>query len=266
MTATTWQQTQATDTVSSLHSLENQSGVISGTPRATQLQKSFVAFSALASVLAGTSVGTSSGVEPFRWVVVRAMSATVGTDLLMGELRTPFASLVESEDQPELITHPNAVPGSVVLGVVQELQGWLGVNRSQVAEIGGFDRRNLSNWSRSGAYPSTIRHMLSVHALVSSIVQALGVDGARTWLAAQTAQLVSRASVAPGLVDLLGDDEKVNALVSAASGLLFVVPARSNQFADMDFDETTEVTSSDTASRIPRAARRVVSKHPGERP
>jgi len=264
LTAMTWYPTQATDNVSGLPPLENQS-VITDTPRVTHLQKSFVALGALASVLAGTTAGTSSGIEPFHWVVLRATSASVSTDLLRGGLRWAFTPIVKSDDATEKTTNAAAVPGSIVLGVIGELQSWLGVNRTQVAEIGGFDRRNLSNWSKSGAYPSTIRHLLSVHALVSSIVQTLGVEGARTWLAAQTAQIVGTTSATPGVKDLLGDDEKVSALVSAASGLLFALPARASQYADMAFDETKEVSSLNAVPRIPRTARRVVSKDPGER-
>jgi hypothetical protein len=122
--------------------------------------------------------------------------------------------------------HPKVIAGRDVRRLVDDLVEWLGITRGDVASIGGFSRRNISNWVTRGAYPKTVRHILAVHSFVSSLVRHLGLDGARHWILENAGgQATDNASV----VAMLGDHQRIAELVSAASSLLFAAPRRRSQ-------------------------------------
>lgn len=82
------------------------------------------------------------------------------------------------------------------LKAVQELQSWLSISASEVTRLGGFARRNLSNWQTGrGAYGASSRHLLAVHALVSQLVKVQGREGALLWLNAPFDQNRTRIDV-----------------------------------------------------------------------
>lgn len=183
-------------------------------------------------------VGTSAGEEPLSLHVIPSTSSNVVRTL------AAFAQYPAHIDRPK--HRENVVHGETVLGVVTDLRSWLGITKTQVAELGGFDRRNLSNWERGGAYPSTVRHLLSVHALVGAIVDKLGQGHAMAWLMARAEGPDSGAA---SVVRLLSDSQRLSTVAKSASRFLYETPNRPSQYEDLAFEADS------TEGEAPRVAR-----------
>jgi len=136
---------------------------------------------------------------------------------------------------------------------VDDLAAWLQISATEVAEIGRFARRNLSNWrAGSGAYGASSRHLLSVHALVSQLINALGQDRARLWLAAGT------ANGQPRLDRLAVGEDGLREVFAAAEPMLFPVTRPSGPLlADHDLvPDEDDSAKFDAVPRTPEAFRR----------
>lgn len=73
------------------------------------------------------------------------------------------------------------------VSAVDDLAEWLHLTDSQVAQLGNVSRRTLGNWRNAGgAYGSSSRHLLAVHAFVSQLVAVQGIERTRLWLALGT--------------------------------------------------------------------------------
>jgi hypothetical protein len=68
---------------------------------------------------------------------------------------------------------------------VEEIVSWLGCSYDDLALITGVSRNSFFNWRHYGRQPraEATRSVTRVHSLVSALVNRLGVDGARSWLA-----------------------------------------------------------------------------------
>ena len=170
---------------------------------------------------------------------------------------TLFIAQVSCETHAATVGRPKAIPGEEIRRVVEDLAEWLGITRTEVAEVGRFNRRSISNWATKGAYPSTVRHLLAVHALVSAVIARLGVDGARQWINSQAGGASAEAA---SIVAMLSDDDRIGELVSEASGFLFVTPPRLSQFAELALEEDVEPDAAVPATRSRKPVKRVVAK------
>ena len=196
-------------------------------------QKALIAALATASMFSGLPVLTSARDVPVHPFVIRVTS--LNSDVESASQHTTGAPLPEYEPVQTVDRRGNVVEGATVLAAVSDLQQWLGLNKTQVAELGQFNRRSFANWTRQGAYLSTVRHLMGVHALVSAVVDKLGQQAASTWFASQAA---AHGEPQTTLVALLGDEASVNRLARAAGTFIFETPDRQSQFADLELDET----------------------------
>jgi hypothetical protein len=69
------------------------------------------------------------------------------------------------------------------LVAISDLSAWLNLSEEKISELAGFTRRSVTNWkSGGGVYPKTVRSLFEIHAVVSSAVRSMGVEGALLWL------------------------------------------------------------------------------------
>ncbi len=215
-------------------------------PKERRSQKALIAALATASIFSGVSGLTSTGDISAHPFAIRMTSLdSYAETTLSTSARSPLSDF---EPAQAVSRRGNIIEGAIVLAAVSDLQHWLGLNKSQVARVGQFNRRSLINWERQGAYRSTVRHLLGVHALVRAVVDSLGQQSALTWFAAQAAaQGDSRT-----LDALLGDGAAVNQLARAAGSFIFETLESPSQFADLEFDETRPPQTSVGATRPKR--------------
>jgi hypothetical protein len=121
-------------------------------------------------------------------------------------------------------------PAQTAVAAVADIQRWLAVGQDQVATLAGYAPRSVKNW-REGMdpYPSTVRRLFDLHALLGSLTERMGVDGARLWLADASHTGVRRR-------DLIGEDAGLRSVISEASATLFERPNVAPIHA-LDFDE-----------------------------
>ena len=123
-------------------------------------------------------------------------------------------------------------PAQVALAAVADLQQWLAIGQDQVAALAGYAPRCVKNWREGmGPYPSTVRRLFDVHALVGALTRAMGTEGARLWLTDGERAGASRR-------DRLADDAGLRAVISEATATLFEPPTVPPLHA-LDFDDET---------------------------
>jgi hypothetical protein len=141
------------------------------------------------------------------------------------------AELVGNFDSwsPAIVERPLS-PAQMAVTAVSDIQRWLAVGQDQVATLAGYAPRSVKNW-REGMdpYPSTVRRLFDLHALLGSLTQRMGIDSARLWLADSSRGGVRRR-------DLLTDDVGLRSVISEAATTLFEQPNVLPMHAP-DFDE-----------------------------
>lgn len=150
------------------------------------------------------------------WVLLGAEPADV-----IGDVRTWTPA-------PELPATRS--PAQAALAAVADVQRWLAVGQDQVAALASYAPRSIKNW-REGMdpYPATVRRLFDLHALVGSLVRAMGTERARLWLADTDDAGVSRR-------ERLADEEGLRSVINEAATTLFEVPTVAPLHA-LDFDE-----------------------------
>jgi hypothetical protein len=195
--------------------------------------KFLTTLSAVATVLNGASPPTPIAVKNVHREVFRPTSARYASEDWAIEEAGVIAPGVDA-------ARPKAISGQKIRRAVEDLVEWLGMTRGDIATVGGFNRRSISNWTTKGAYPATVRHLLGVHSYVSAVVDALGVEGARQYIAMQAGgEWEEPASV----VEMLRDQSRVGELISGAAGFLFASAPRQSQFADLALEDDVEVAA-----------------------
>ena len=177
-----------------------------------------------ASLLLGMPGVTSAGSTSPRTLAVRSTWSS------LDEALSPSgaAAMVDSHGPSSEVKAAAGIPGSTVLGVVDDLCQWLGLTKTQIATVGQFDRRSLSNWKRQDAYPSTVRHLMGVHAVVGAIVSKLGREGGIAWLAGRANGMA--------LASVLADEREVVRIAREAAPFLYQTPPRESQYDGLAFD------------------------------
>ncbi|MHB1536213.1 MAG: hypothetical protein ACYC1D_16705 [Acidimicrobiales bacterium] len=119
------------------------------------------------------------------------------------------------------------------LEAVADIQRWLAIGQDQVATLAGYAPRSVKNW-REGMdpYPSTVRRLFDLHALLGSLTHRIGVEGARLWLADISHTGVRRR-------DRLADEDGLRSVISEAATTLFEQPSVLRMHA-LDFEESPE--------------------------
>lgn len=110
-------------------------------------------------------------------------------------------------------------------GAVEAIAEWLMMTRDEVAALAGVAPRTVAYWN-AGRVPraTTIRRLLEIHTFVRSLVNRIGVDGAREWLAAESVTESTQARL-----QVLGAADGVQLLLREAASLLF--PAQPHRVA-----------------------------------
>ena len=123
-------------------------------------------------------------------------------------------------------------PAQAALKAVSDIQRWLPVGQDEVASLAGYAPRSVKNW-REGMdpYPSTVRRLFDLHALLGSLTRRLGIEGGRLWLADVDASGARRRN-------LLADDAGLRSVISEASSILFEHSYR--QADGGDFEQSPE--------------------------
>jgi hypothetical protein len=148
----------------------------------------------------------------------------------------PAWSIEEIEElrvwKPSIVGAPPSPAGSA-LTAVEDLQRWLAIGQDQVAALAGYAPRSVKNW-REGMdpYPSTVRRLFDLHALLGSLTQRMGIEGTRLWLADVSHTGVRRR-------DRLADDDGLRVVISEAATNLFAQPSVLPIHA-LDFEEEPE--------------------------
>lgn len=108
--------------------------------------------------------------------------------------------------------------GRSALDAVNALSQWLLISPDDVAELCRFNPRNLTKW-RSGTTPhaTTVRRLMEVNALVSSLRTRLGSEAALFWLNAPSSGGSRR-------IDVLATESGPQDLINEAASLLFAAP------------------------------------------
>ena len=154
--------------------------------------------------------------------------------------------LVPDKVQPEPSDENDAV-----LFAVGDLQSILRLNTEQVSQIGGFSRRNISNWVRGTATPhrSTVNHLMAVHSLVRASHRAIG--------AGFTAWLHDQIPAGEDLVSHLSTPEGLAAVTREARSLMFTVPAQDDPGRDLDFEALRDPLVEPNAEPVRQTIRRL---------
>lgn len=125
-------------------------------------------------------------------------------------------------------------PAQAALAAVTDLQQWLAIGQDQVAALAGYAPRSVKNWRDGmGPYPSTVRRLFDVHALVGSLTRTMGTESARLWLADTGSGEVSRR-------DRFVDDAGLRTVITEATVTLFE-PSTVPPLHDLDFEEEAPV-------------------------
>lgn len=161
----------------------------------------------------------------------------------------PYASL--EQERPT----PSSEPGRTrpdPMECIEDLGHWLGVPRHAVARLVGLAPRTVAYWA-SGAtaapMESKTRRLYAAHSAVRSVVEKLGLRGARSWLE-EASQLGARR------VDLLQAPNGAALLLREARHVLFAAPQRSSARYVEDEDDSFELGGADPAPKPPKRARR----------
>jgi hypothetical protein len=140
-----------------------------------------------------------------------APTGTVTYDIAMMPLRI-------AEPEAAATTEPGtaAPTGSLAArayAAFKDLGRWLMLDDPTVARMVGIKRTTPYAWEREGRQPRpvTVRRLLQHHAVVAAVVDRLGADGARAWLAAGSPSPVEL--LLNGRLDTV--DEQVGELVFA---------------------------------------------------
>lgn len=205
---------------------------------------------AVAAALAPTPTPTQSSPQPSLPLILRGLWERLPATLANIENCGILRGLdIESLPGPSVDLVPmKAIPRSNAARALQaaaDLSAWLGMTEEHIADIAGFSRRNYPNWrAGQGSYTKTVRGLFEIHALVNSLVQALGTSDAMTWLRLPgptgdpRQQLLATAE---GRAQLLGE----------ASKLLFAPVEREKVVADFEDDREGASLAADAArSRV----------------
>jgi len=143
-------------------------------------------------------------------------------------------------------------PSQVALAAVADIQQWLAVGQDEVARIAGYAPRSAKNW-RDGMdpYPATVRRLFDIHALLGSLTQRIGIEGARLWLADISQRGIRRR-------DLIEDENGLRTVVSEAASMLFVLPSVGSSLVFEDEVTPNVPTQLDRSVEPVRRARRRV--------
>ena len=140
-----------------------------------------------------------------------APTGTVTYDIAMMPLRI-------AEPEAAATTKPGtaATTGSLAArayAAFKDLGRWLMLDDPTVARMVGIKRTTPYAWEREGRQPRpvTVRRLLQHHTVVAAVVDRLGADGARAWLAAGSPSPVEL--LLNGRLDAV--DEQVGELVFA---------------------------------------------------
>lgn len=138
-------------------------------------------------------------------------------------------------DMSSWMLAPAAPPtrAQAALTAVSDIQRWLAIGQDQVAELAGYAPRSVKNWRKGmDPYPTTVRRLFDLHALLRSLDRSIGTDGARLWLAATGQGGVSRR-------ERLGNDAGLRGVIADAVTTLFEGPTVTPLHA-LDFEEETQ--------------------------
>jgi len=216
-------------------------GTSTGSPAPTRLGREagpprslLASLAAVSAALTPTASSPPSFGSLMRGLVERSQVTRAGIQEVLPLLG--FSSLAEAHtDLPETKAFPRGTAARA-LAAVADLSVWLGMTEDQVADIARFSRRNLSNWRAGlGSYPKTVRGLFEIHALLSGLVRAIGVDGAESWMALQSATGSPRRQ-------LLATDAGRAQLLSEAQPLLFAKVGRDAPAAEFE-DENLAIIS-----------------------
>ncbi|MDN4643916.1 hypothetical protein [Arthrobacter sp. PsM3] len=115
------------------------------------------------------------------------------------------------------------------VSAVDDLGEWLQLTDTQVAQLCNISRRTLGNWRNAGgAYGASSRHLLAVHAFVSQLVAAQGVERTRLWLAMSSDEGTDR------LARLSQGADGLRNVLTLAEPLLFPASAPAKKLVDDD--------------------------------
>lgn len=153
------------------------------------------------------------------WLLVRAEPADV-----IGDMRTWMLAPVLPATRS---------PAQAALAAVSDIQRWLAIGQDQVAGLAGYAPRSVKNW-REGMdpYPTTVRRLFDLHALLGSLDRSMGTEGARLWLAGADLAGASRR-------ERLGDDAGLRSVIAEAATTLFEAPTVATLHA-LDFEEEAQ--------------------------
>lgn len=146
-----------------------------------------------------------------------------------GDLQSWLTVKEESQAEDEL-PHSRESLARVALRAVKDLQDWLTIGQDEVATLANFAPRSVKNW-RDGMvpHPAKVRCLLDLHALVGSLINAIGIDEARVWLTSEDQHGVSRR-------DRLTSEIGLREVILQASHMLFtpsdVTPLHLLEFAE----------------------------------
>jgi hypothetical protein len=198
------------------------------------------AVAAVAAALIPTPTPTQSSPQPSLPLILRGLWERTPATLANFENSGILRRLdTESIPGPPVDLVPlRAIPrgnAARALHAAADLSAWLGLTEEHIADIAGFSRRNYPNWrAGQGSYAKTVRGLFEIHALVNSLVQALGASDAMTWLSLRDTKGDPRQQ-------LLATAEGRVQLLAEASKLLFAQAEHEQVVAD--FEDASEGAS-----------------------
>jgi transcriptional regulator with XRE-family HTH domain len=201
---------------------------------------------------------TSSSALGFKSISREAtdrLSSTSASTEAIAPLLGFLSSITSSTGIKDRSPGPRQSTSLRALGAVQDLTGWLGLTEEQVADAAGYSRRSISNWRKGETepYPKTVRGLFEMHSLVAGLVRAIGIRGARGWLAIASESGGRR-------MQMLGSQDGRSQLLAEAQPLLFARAEREQPVPDFDEPPLTaspeNVAAAEILARTPPKRRR----------
>ncbi|GGV05357.1 hypothetical protein GCM10010211_85380 [Streptomyces albospinus] len=125
---------------------------------------------------------------------------------------------------------------------VNDIAEWLGVSEAEAAQLAGGYRRSLYNWKKGiQPYDGPTLDLFETHALVSSLIAALGRTEAREWLEVNQAGAPRKS--------MLKDAEGRRKLSKLAKSLLYPSPAPAPRWEPIEGLHPTPPTTADAEER-----------------
>jgi len=168
--------------------------------------------------------------------------ANIGPQLLRMSWSTVPPPLAEAD--AEQIDHGLT---ERVLAAVDEIRSVLALSTDEVCRVGGFNRRNLSNWAgEKTPHQSTVRHLLEAHTLVRAGVRAWGGEGFRSWV-------LERVPDEGDLVSLLSDGPALKTLVRSFTAERAEQPRLPRLSDELELESSGPVEAQRGRTHTPRA-------------